>query len=545
LEVAVDIVDELIQGREAFRRHEWRVARERLSVPDLTALEPADLHALATAAYLVGDMETCVQAWQRSFHVHGDAGDHLAAARDALWLTLVLVNSNNEAAGRGWQARASRLLDDEPDDVAERGFLQMHQMFQQVFSGHPEEAFELAVSVAESGRRHREPDQVVVGLMVQGRLTMYSGRVPEALALLDEAMALVASGEVSPIVGGAAYCTMIDACQEIDDFRRMTDWTRMLSQWCEHQQELVPYTGQAAVHRAQILRLNGAWSDALEELELAQARYEALGLGAAVGEVLYERGEVLRLQGDVDAAAASFDAAGSHGHDPQPGLSLLWLSQGRIDAAVAAIRRMLDEVPDPVHRSRVLSAAVEVLIASGDLDAASAAADELEQIATGFGSVALSASAAYAKGFVALTRAEPAAALPHLRQAWRTWLDLGARYHAAWARARIGQAFRAMGDEDSARAELVVAGRTFEELGAAPARSDVERMLGGGRPDGLTPRELEVLRLVAAGRTNPQIAAELFLSEKTVARHLSNIFGKTNVTSRTAAAAYAFHHQLV
>ena len=145
---------------------------------------------------------------------------------------------------------------------------------------------------------------------------------------------------------------------------------------------------------------------------------------------------------------------------------------------------------------------------------------------------------------MALARSEPAAALPDLRLAWRTWLDLGARYHAAWARTRIGQAFRAMGDEDSARAELVVAGRTFDELGAVPARSEVERLLGAGRPDGLTARELEVLKLVAAGRTNPEIAAELFLSEKTVARHLSNIFAKTNVTSRTAAAAYAFQNQL-
>jgi DNA-binding CsgD family transcriptional regulator/tetratricopeptide (TPR) repeat protein len=540
----VDIVEELIQGREAFRRHEWRAARDRLSAPDLATLEPADLHALATAAYLVGDMKTCVQAWQRAFDVHSDADDRLAAARDALWLTLVLVNSNNEAAGRGWQARAARLLEDEPDDVAERGFLHMHQMFQQVFSGHFQEAFELAVGVAESGRRHREPDQVAVGLMCQGRITMYSGRVPEALALLDETMALVAAGGVSPIIGGTAYCTMIDACQEIDDYRRMTDWTRMLTQWCEQQPDLVPYTGQCSLHRAQIMRLNGAWPDALEELELAQARYEALGLGAAVGDVLYERGEVLRLQGDADAATVAYDAADGQGRDPQPGQTLLWLSQGRVDAAVAVVRRLLDEVPDPVHRSRVLAAAVEVLIAGGDHDAAAAAADELDQVATGFGSVALSASASYAKGSVELARSEPAAALPQLRLAWRTWLDLGARYDAARARTRIGLAFRAMGDEDSARAELVVAGRTFDELGAVPARGEVERHLGGGRPDGLTARELEVLRLVAAGRTNPQIATELFLSEKTVARHLSNIFGKTNVTSRTAAAAYAFQHQL-
>jgi DNA-binding CsgD family transcriptional regulator len=324
----------------------------------------------------------------------------------------------------------------------------------------------------------------------------------------------------------------------------MTDWTRMLTHWCDQQPDLVAFTGQSAVHRAQIMRVQGAWSDVLEELDLAQVRYEAQGLGPAIGQVQYERGEVLRLQGDLDASAAAYDAAAEVGHDPQPGQVLLWLALGRVDAAVATVRRLLDETPDPVHRSRLLSAATEVLIAGGDLDGASAAADELDQIATSFGSAALSASAAHARGCVALASSDPAAALPQLRLAWRRWLDLGDRYHAAWSRTRIGQAFRAMGDEESARAELVVAGRTFDELGAVPARGEVERDLGGGRPDGLTAREVEVLRLVAAGRTNPQIAAELFLSEKTVARHLSNIFGKTNVTSRTAAAAYAFQHQL-
>jgi DNA-binding CsgD family transcriptional regulator len=540
----VDIVDELIQGREAFDRHEWRAAHDRLSTLDLNALDPSDLHALWTAAYLVGDWEMSGRALQQAFQVHLDAGERLAAARDALWLTFVLNNSGNAAGGGGWRERAARLLESEPDDVAEQGYLRMHRMFQQVFSGHVPEGLALAEEVAEAGRRHHEPDLVAIGLVCQGRMLMYLGQVSEGLALLDEAMAGVAAGEVSPIMAGMTYCSMIDACLEIDDVRRMSDWTRLLTQWCQQQPEMVSYTGQSAVHRAQIMRVQGAWSDALEELDLAQTRYELQGLGPAIGQVQYERGEILRLQGDLDATAAAYDAAADLGHDPQPGQVMLWLALGRVDAAVATVRRMLDEARGPVHRSRLLSAAVEVLIAARDLDGASAAADELGQIATSFESAALSASAAYAQGCVALAQSDPAAALPQLRLAWRRWLDLGDRYHAAWSRTRIGQAFRAMGDEDSARAELVVAGRTFDELGAVPARGEVERELGGGRPDGLTPRELEVLRLVAAGRTNPQIAAELFLSEKTVARHLSNIFGKTNVTSRTAAAAYAFQHQL-
>lgn len=539
----MDIVDELIRGREAFERGEWAAARDRLSVPDLDTLESADLRALSTAAYLVGDTETCVRALQLSFQANSDSDDHLAASRDALQLTMVLNGSGNHAAAQGWHARASRLLQSE-EDTAEHGYLQMHSMFHHVFSGQFQKAHDLAVSVAEAGRRFGEPDLVAIGMVCQGRMLIYQGKVPEGLALLDEAMVSVAAGEVSSLMAGRIYCIMIDACQELDDFRRMTDWTRLLTTWCEQQQGLVQYTGQAAVHRAQIMRAQGAWSDALQELALAADRYEAQGMQGALGEVHHERGEVLRLQGEHDAAASAYAAADELGHDTQPGLALLWLAQRRVEAAATAVRRVLDEDPNPVRRSRVLPVAVEVFLVAGDTDAAAAATDELEQIATSFRSSALSAATAYSRGSVCLAHDDPSAALPHLRAAWRGWLNQGARYEAAWARTRIGMAFRAMGDEDSARAELVVAGRTFDELGAAPARGEVERMLGGGRPDGLTARELEVLRLVAAGRTNPQIAAELFLSEKTVARHLSNIFGKTNVKSRTEAAAYAFQHQL-
>ena len=540
----MDIVDELIRGREAFGRHEWSSARDRLSTPDLEELEPTDLRALATAAYLIGDTEESVRALQRSFQIHDEADDDLAAAHDALMLTMVLGGSQNQAASAGWLARATRLLETAPDS-SEQGFLLMNQLFTLVFSGQVAEAHDLAIAVAEAGRRHGEPDLVAMGLVIQGRMLVYLGQVQEGLALLDEAMVGVAAGEVSPIMSGRIYCIMIDACQELDDIRRMADWTRLLSTWCERQEGLVQFTGQAAVHRAQIMRAQGAWSAARDELALAEERYVTQGLSeGALGEVERERGDVLRLLGDLDGAAEAYAAADEHGNDPQPGLALLWMAQGRLDAAGAAARRMLDDYRNPVRRSRVLPAAVEVLLATGHVDAAATAAEELDGIATAFVSPALSAAASFAHGSVSLARDDPSDALNHLRTAWRDWLKQGARYEAAWARTRIGQAFRAMDDEDSAAAELQVAGRTFADLGASLAQREVERLLGKARPDGLTARELEVLRLVAAGRTNPQIATELFLSEKTVARHLSNIFGKTNVKSRTEAAAYAFQHQL-
>jgi DNA-binding CsgD family transcriptional regulator len=293
------------------------------------------------------------------------------------------------------------------------------------------------------------------------------------------------------------------------------------------------------------MRSHGDYEQALTELGLALDRYRANGMDPAAGLAIYECGEVLRLRGDHEGAGAAYEDAAAHGHDPQPGLALLWLASGRSSAAAAAIRRLLGEFADPVHRSQLLPAAVEVFLADSDPVAAAAAADELDAIALSFGCPSLTARAACARGAVTLAAGDPAGALPSLRRGWQLWQELGGRYDAARARTQIGLAFRALGDEDSAAAELAVAKRTFTDLDARTDVRRVDQLLTPTFPDGLTGREVEVLRLVANGRTNPQIARALFLSEKTVARHLSNIFGKIQVSSRTAAAAYAFEHQLV
>jgi DNA-binding NarL/FixJ family response regulator len=339
---------------------------------------------------------------------------------------------------------------------------------------------------------------------------------------------------------------MIEGCQEIADYRRMSEWTEALTQWCANQPDLVPFTGQCAVHRGQIQRARGQFQAALDELALALERYAANGMGPAVGLVLYERGEVLRTLGDLDGAEAAYEDAATYGLEPQPGLSLLWLARGRNDAAVSSAYRLLEDAHDPVTRSRRLGAIVEILCSAGQHEDARPPAAELLDIAAGFGCQALTASASYAAGLVSLAADDdPTAALDHHRRAWKSWIDLGARYDAARARVQIARSLSALGDTVSARSELSVAQRTFAELGTEPARREVEQLLDPALPDGLTAREVEVLRLVAAGHSNPQIAAQLFLSEKTVARHLSNIFGKTGVTSRTAAATYAHGHDLL
>lgn len=292
------------------------------------------------------------------------------------------------------------------------------------------------------------------------------------------------------------------------------------------------------------MRTHGAYDAALEEFGLAVRRYTAAESTGAAGLAMAERGDILRIRGAYDEADHAYHGALTSGHEPQPGLALLWLSRGRTAAALAAARRLIAEANDPVHRSQILPAAIEILLAAGESEEAADLSVELTQIGAGFGCAALRAMAGYARGCVALAQAEYAAAITELRRAAQTWSELDAPYETARCRVAIGRAVRALGDEESACSELTAARDVFTELGAAPAAQAAAELIRPSTPCGLTVRELEVLRLVAAGHSNPEIAATLVLSEKTVARHLSNIFAKIDVTSRTGAAAFAYEHQL-
>ncbi|MFZ1115729.1 MAG: response regulator transcription factor, partial [Propionibacteriaceae bacterium] len=393
--------------------------------------------------------------------------------------------------------------------------------------------------------RFSEPDLVAQGLMMQGRIMIYSGRVPEGLALLDEAMVGISAGEVSPILAGMVYCSMIEACQEISDFSRAASWTSALTRWCEAQPGLVPYTGQCSLHRGQIMRLRGAYDDALAEFSLAQQRYQVEGTATAAALALTEQGDVLRICGKFDEAESAYSKAAELGYEPQPGLVLTWTLRGRTAASVSAVRRLLAEARTPVHRSRLLPAAVEVMVGAQLPDEAREYADELSAIAAAFGNSALQAMSAYATACVELITDHDQEALADARASCRLWNEVGSPYETARARVLIGRALRNLGDQDSAAAELGVARRAFVDLGATPAVQEIDRMLRRTLPGGLTEREAEVLRLVAAGRSNHDIASVLVLSPKTVERHLSNIFVKLGVSSRTAAAAYAHEHGLM
>ena len=540
------LVDDLRQARTDHERGDWAAALDIWSDIEPDQMSADDLHDAGVAAFLLGRRDASVDFHQRGFAQHQQAGTAAGAMRCCFHLAMIFGASGEAALAHGWTARADRLLDDLADDAVERGYVSVLHLYRHLAAGDLPAASAAAAQATDVGREHGDPDLLALGLCSQGRLTIYAGRIADGLALLDEAMAGVAAGEVTPVVFGDVYCAAIEGCQEIGDFDRVGQWTSALHRWCLDRPGLVAYTGQCSVHRGQLMRVHGAWPEALEEYAIAIERYRLADSVAAVGLAECERGDLLRQRGELGAAETAYERSSEHGYDPQPGLALLWLARGAVDAAVAAVRRLVAEVSDPVARCRLLPAAVDVLVAAGAIDEARVVAAQLHDVATHVGTEALQAFAAFASGTVALAAGDAAGALPHLRKARQLWAHAHNPYEGARVRLVTGSALTVLGDVESARKEVEAARATFRELGATPAVDEAETLLcPAHHPAGLTGREVEVLRLVAAGRSNTQIAGELVLSEKTVARHLSNIFAKLDVGSRTAAAAYAFEHRLM
>lgn len=543
---AVGLVDDLAQARTDYERGDWTAALDIWSDLEPNEMSGDDLHAAALAAYLLGRREASVDFHQRGFARYQQAGSAAGALRCCFHLAVIFGSGGEHALESGWTTRAEQLLADLDDDAVEHGYVALLHMYRHLGSDNLPAATLAAAAVAAAGRRHRDHDLLAFGLSCQGRLAIFAGRIADGLALLDEAMVGATAHELSPVVFGHVYCAAIEGCQEIADFGRVAEWTSALHRWCLTQPGLVAFTGQCSVHRGQLMRVHGAWSEALEEFASAIERYRRAGFLAAAGLAECERGDVLRQRGEFDAAETAYERSSEHGFDPQPGLALLWSALGANDAAVAAVRRLVAEASDPVTRCRLLPAAVDVLLSAGALDEARAVTVQLDEVARQIGTEALQAYAAFASGTVELAAGDAAGALPYLRKARHLWAQAHCPYEGARVRLMTGRALTALGDDESARKELAAACATFRELGANPAAEQAGHLLWpGGHPGGLTGREVEVLGLVASGRSNAQIAAELVLSEKTVARHLSNIFAKLDVESRTAAAAFAFAHRLV
>jgi DNA-binding CsgD family transcriptional regulator len=538
---------QLEQARRSYAARAWLDAYEAfLRADEVDPLGAEDLELLATAAYMLGRDDEYLNALERAHHAHVESGDSRSAVRCACWIGVNLALRGEMGPASGWFSRAQRMVDRQEEDSGERGFLLIPRVFQHEAAGDFAAAAALAGESAAIAERFGYAEGFALATYTQGHMLIKAGRVADGLALLDEAMVVLASRELSPIATGMVYCGVILACQEVFEVRRAQEWTAALTRWCREQPDLVAFTGRCLLHRAEIMQLQGAWQDALEEARKASARFSLQGNPAA-GVASYRQAEVLRLQGEFGAAEEAYRDASRHGWEPQPGMAQLRLAQGNLDAAVAAIRRAIGETRAPLKRAVLLPAHVEIELAIGDVAKARAACGELEGLAEAFDSTMLSALAAHSRGAIHLAEGDARGALVPLRKAAHLWQELEAPYETARARALVGSVYRALGDDEAAELELEAARGSFRELGAAPdlARLDSQATSSPDDSHGLTPRELEVLRLVASGKSNREIAAALVISEHTVTRHVQNIFAKLGLSSRSAATAFAFEHDLV
>jgi DNA-binding CsgD family transcriptional regulator len=545
-----DAAAELERGRESYAKGAWRDACESLSAVDQAApLGATDLELLARAAYMLGRDDDYVDGLERAHHAHVDAGETLRAVRCAFWIGHSMLFRGDAVRASGWFGRAERLLESAGQDCVERGYLLIPLWLKQMAGGDNEGACTTTAEAADIGERFGDSDLMWLARDEQGRALIGQGRVQEGLRLVDEVLVAALAGELSPIVTGIVYCNTIAFCHDAYELHHAREWTEALTLWCERQPEMVAHNGLCLVHRAEIMQLQGAWGDALDEAQRAAARFNRGVLNQlACGKAHYLKGEVHRLRGELAEAEAAYREASRFGREPQPGLALLRLAQGQGDTAAAAIRRAVGETTEPLRRAALLPAYVEIMLDVGEHERARAACHELGEIANRQASDALRAMSEHATGAAVLAEGDAQAALIPLRRAWQLWQMLEAPYESARVRVLVGRACAALGDEDTAALELEAARELFAELGAAPDLARVASLLPGAAPvdaHGLTHRELEVLRLVAAGSSNRDIGAALVISEHTVARHLQNIFAKLGVSSRTAASAFAFEHDLV
>lgn len=537
----------LEQGRASCAGGAWVQAFELLQRADVAApLEAGDLELLARAAYMLGRDHDYVRSLERAHYGHLDAGDAPRAARCTWWIGLCLLFLGETAPALGWWARGDRLLEREQTDCVDRGYLLLARMLRRFTEADFQGAHDLAAEAIVIGERFGDRDLVALGVMDQGHALLELGRTQDGLRLMDESMVAVTSGELSPIVAGILYCNTIAICRDVHELRRAREWTTALTTWCERQPDMVAHTGVCLVHRAEIMQVQGAWDEALDEAKRVGA--EGVLNRRASTAALYVQGELHRLRGDFEAAEDAFRLSTRQGGDAQPGLALLRLMQGNGDAALATIRRVAGEARPSLSRTRFLPAYVEIALAAGEVDDAASAADELASIADAQGSDALRAMSADARGAVAVARGQIPDALTALRESLLRWLALEAPYETARTRVLLGRVYSDLGDHDGAALELDAARAAFDELGARPDLARLDSLTGSVTARetlGLSPRELEVLRLLAAGETNKAIAAALVLSERTVDRHVSNIYAKLGVSSRAAATARAYEQHLV
>lgn len=527
----------------AFAERRWADAYALLEQADGAAgLGVEDLGRWGRCASVLGRDDDAFRILTRAYELALATGDLPSATQAAFWHGYRLLSLGEMAQGGAWLARVEELVA-RRGDCADRGYLLLPRIRRALAQRDNALAASLAHEACTIGTTFRNADLCALALELEGRALILAGRVEDGLSRFDQAM-LIATGEAgSELVRGLVYCSVIAGCQLVFAVDRAREWTDVLAKWCAAQPQLGVFNGACRVHRAELMQLGGDWNDALGEIA-------ALPRGRAPGEAdragaAYQQAEIHRLRGELADAEAAYERAAAHGGDTQPGLALLRLAQGQVEAARGGVGRALATTRDPLGRARYLPAQIEIAIAAGALEDAEAACRELSETSRTYATPMLRAIATHSEGSLALARGDAVVALPLLKLSHDTWQDLDAPYLAARLKTELAAACDALGDRDGARLQRDAARRIFRRLGARPALDALENAADGRGTSPLTPRELEVLRLAAAGSTNKQIAARLGLSGRTVDRHVSNILMKLDVPSRAAATAYAYEHGLV
>ncbi len=534
------------RGRDHYRRRLWIAAFDALSQADeIEPLAAADLWLLAWSAHLTGRDEDFARTMSRAYRAHLDAGEPLPAARCAGWLGAMLAMAGESGPAAGWLSRAQRLIEREGVDCPERGFLFLLAAFDHADAGDHDAMLAAATQSFEVAERFGDADLAAMALILQGRARLARGETKAGLALLDEAMVSVTTDQLLPALTGLAYCNVIDGCQEVYDLRRSQEWTAALTRWCDGQPDLVPYAGQCLVHRSELSQLHGDWARAWTKRSVRAIGSRddqqsptpitswprCIVCGASSPRPSWPT-VVSGSSGDSPSQVWPFCGSRRAVSVSQPPLLNGYSTKPRIAPAGAGCcprtsRSCWLHTKSARPRTQLMSWSRSPRRSGHPF---SAPRPRMRQ------------------GAVLLAQGDPAGALIPLRRAVSMWRQMDAPYESARARVLVGQACRELGDADSAEIEFEAVGQVFQKLGAAPDAERLRQLIDSPErsyPSGLTAREVQILSLVATGRTNREIASTLMISEHTVARHLQNIFSKLGVSSRTAAAAFALDQSLI
>jgi len=467
-------------GREAAARGAWKEAYELLLAAE-EELEPADLERLAEAAWWVGRLDESIDRRETAYKAWLDAGEKRRAALMAVFISQDLFNKASLERASGWFSNAERLLADEPESL-EHGYLAITRALTAMVQGNLDSAISCAERAHELGVKFESRDLQAIALVTLGRTHLLNGNPTEGVRLLDEASAAALSGELEPFSTGLVYCVTITSCNGVGDLRRAAEWTKAAKRWCS-KQDVPGFPGACRIHHSTLLRLNGEWAEA--EAEALRACDEVQEYDPyATGIGWYEVGEIRRFRGDFAAAEEAYRQAKIWRREPEPGLSLLRLAQGKVEAAARGIERSLAvNESNPVALVRRLTAQVEIALAQRKLRAARSAAEELEKLVDDFRvgddrTPAFDAMVCLSWGRIEMEENDVERAAAHLQKALDTWQSVGAPYEAAKVRMLVGRALRKLGDEDGARDELHAARAVFEQLGAALDAQMAAELLG-------------------------------------------------------------------